>query len=61
MFGFCTGNQVNKIVFVCINIKLIYLFLDVNWGSSTQAQTYRSALKQVHKLNFVPDHVKNYR
>uniref|UniRef100_T1JEV4 Bumetanide-sensitive sodium-(Potassium)-chloride cotransporter n=1 Tax=Strigamia maritima TaxID=126957 RepID=T1JEV4_STRMM len=34
---------------------------DVNWGSSTQAQTYRSALQSVIKLNQVEEHVKNYR
>ncbi|CAH2048981.1 unnamed protein product, partial [Iphiclides podalirius] len=34
---------------------------DVNWGSTTQAQTYRSALSGVHQLNKVTEHVKNYR
>ncbi|CAH1407510.1 unnamed protein product [Nezara viridula] len=33
---------------------------DVNWGSSTQAQTYKNALLSVHQLNRVDDHVKNY-
>ncbi|XP_026685693.1 bumetanide-sensitive sodium-(potassium)-chloride cotransporter [Diaphorina citri] len=37
------------------------MFDDVNWGSSTQAQTYKSALASAHKLMFVGDHVKNYR
>jgi hypothetical protein len=36
-------------------------FLDVNWGSSTQAQTYKTALTSVHKLVNVNEHVKNYR
>ena len=36
-------------------------FLDVNWGSSTQAQTYKSTLASVHKLVNVNEHVKNYR
>ena len=36
-------------------------FLDVNWGSSTQAQTYKTALASVHKLVNVNEHVKNYR
>uniref|UniRef100_A0A646QDL3 Solute carrier family 12 member 3 n=1 Tax=Hemiscolopendra marginata TaxID=943146 RepID=A0A646QDL3_9MYRI len=34
---------------------------DVNWGSSTQAQIYRSALQSVIKLNQIEEHVKNYR
>ncbi len=34
---------------------------DVNWGSSTQAQSFNSALKSVQDLNLVEDHVKNYR
>ena len=34
---------------------------DVNWGSSTQAQTYKDALNAVYKLQQVEDHVKNYR
>ncbi|KAL7639363.1 UNVERIFIED_CONTAM: hypothetical protein RMT77_009864 [Armadillidium vulgare] len=34
---------------------------DVNWGSSTQAQTYVSALKSTLELITVEDHIKNYR
>ncbi|XP_021936580.1 solute carrier family 12 member 1 isoform X2 [Zootermopsis nevadensis] len=34
---------------------------DVNWGSTTQAQTYKNALLSVQQLNNVEDHVKNYR
>ncbi|XP_028166446.1 bumetanide-sensitive sodium-(potassium)-chloride cotransporter-like [Ostrinia furnacalis] len=34
---------------------------DVNWGSTTQAQTYKTALSGVHHLNKITDHVKNYR
>ena len=35
--------------------------LEANWGSSTQAQQFVTALKNVQSLNDVPDHVKNYR
>lgn len=35
--------------------------LDVNWGSTTQAQIYKNALQAVYQLNSVEDHVKNYR
>lgn len=36
-------------------------FVDVNWGSTTQAQIYKNALQAVHQLNSVEEHVKNYR
>ncbi|XP_067119704.1 solute carrier family 12 member 2-like isoform X2 [Centruroides vittatus] len=42
-------------------IALACCAIDVNWGSSTQAQMYQMALNAVIKLNLVPDHVKNYR
>jgi hypothetical protein len=34
---------------------------DVNWGASTQAQTYNTTLAAVQSLNNIEDHVKNYR
>ena len=34
---------------------------DVNWGSTTQAQTYNNALTSVQQLDRVEEHVKNYR
>lgn len=34
---------------------------DVNWGSTTQAQTYNNALTSVQLLGRVEEHVKNYR
>lgn len=34
---------------------------DVNWGSTTQAQTYKSALTSAYRLQQIDDHVKNYR
>ncbi|KAH3837760.1 hypothetical protein DPMN_111161 [Dreissena polymorpha] len=44
----------------------LYLYVhkskpDVNWGSSTQANVYRDALKTTLKLINVDDHVKNFR
>lgn len=33
----------------------------MNWGSSTQAQTYKTALASAQKLNNVGEHVKNYK
>jgi hypothetical protein len=34
---------------------------DVNWGSSTQAHSYRNALNAMHRLQLTEEHVKNYR
>ena len=34
---------------------------DANWGSSTQSQVFLTALKGVHNLTKVEDHIKNYR
>ena len=39
----------------------IVTFSDVNWGSSTQAQTYKTALTTAHRLINIGEHVKNYK
>lgn len=44
---------------VCFSQR-IYI-TDVNWGSTTQAQTYNNALTAVQQLDRVEEHVKNYR
>ena len=43
-----------------MSTKLTF-FKEVNWGSSTQAQTYRAALTSVQELVHIEEHVKNYR
>lgn len=35
--------------------------LEINWGSSVQAHTYRRALDATLKLGNVQEHVKNFR
>lgn len=40
---------------------MFVLFVDVNWGSTTQAQIYKNALNATQQLNNVEEHVKNYR
>lgn len=52
---------VTFLVVVALYLWVSHRDPDVNWGSSTQAQTYRSAIQSVYKLNLLPDHVKNYR
>lgn len=48
---------------VCIALYLIVAYNkpDVNWGSTTQAQIYKNALLSVQQLNYVEEHVKNFR
>lgn len=59
-------NWMYALVTIVINI-ILYLYVtykrkpNVNWGSSTQAQSYNSALKSTQELVHVQDHVKNYR
>ncbi|KAK7794045.1 hypothetical protein R5R35_012989 [Gryllus longicercus] len=48
-------------VVMALYLIVAYRKPDVNWGSSTQAQTYKNALISVQQLNNVEDHVKNYR
>jgi hypothetical protein len=36
-------------------------FVEINWGSSVQAHTYRRALDATLKLGNVQEHVKNFR
>lgn len=47
------------IIFV-LYLIVVYRKPDVNWGSSTQQQIYKSALTSAQKLQNVSDHVKNY-
>ncbi|XP_074603678.1 sodium chloride cotransporter 69 isoform X2 [Brevipalpus obovatus] len=48
---------------ICFGLYIIVLYRkpDVNWGSSTQAATFRSALQLAYRLNQIPDHTKNFR
>jgi solute carrier family 12 (sodium/potassium/chloride transporter), member 2 len=41
-------------------LLVLYRKPDVNWGSSTQAQTYKTALASALQLQNVNEHVKNY-
>lgn len=38
-----------------------FVILGVNWGSSTQAQIYKTALTSTQKLISINEHVKNYK
>lgn len=52
------------ITFICIGV--LYMTVKarapkVNWGSSTQSQSFMVALQSIQALSKVQDHVKNYR
>ncbi|XP_065092681.1 bumetanide-sensitive sodium-(potassium)-chloride cotransporter-like [Ochlerotatus camptorhynchus] len=47
------------IIFI-LYLTVVYRKPDVNWGSSTQAAAYKSALNSALNLEQVGDHVKNY-
>lgn len=48
------------IVILALYLVVVYRKPDVNWGSTTQAQTYKSALTSAYRLQQIDDHVKNY-
>ncbi|XP_042530183.1 solute carrier family 12 member 2 [Dipodomys spectabilis] len=49
------------VIVLGLYIYVTYKKPDVNWGSSTQALTYLSALQHSIRLSGVEDHVKNFR
>ncbi|XP_048706380.1 solute carrier family 12 member 2 isoform X2 [Caretta caretta] len=49
------------VIVLGLYIYVTYKKPDVNWGSSTQALTYLSALQHSVRLTGVEDHVKNFR
>ncbi len=49
------------IVIVCLYMYVNIASPDVNWGSSTQSQSFMVALNSVQSLSKVEDHIKNYR
>lgn len=54
------SSLITFIVILALYLIVMYRKPDVNWGSSTQAQTYKSALTTCHRLTNVNEHVKNY-
>ncbi|XP_066994465.2 bumetanide-sensitive sodium-(potassium)-chloride cotransporter isoform X2 [Anabrus simplex] len=52
---------VTFVVVITLYLYVSYRKPEVNWGSSTQAHIYNSALKSTHELNRMEEHVKNYR
>lgn len=55
------SSLITFIVIFFLYLIVVYRKPDVNWGSSTQAQTYKTALTAAYRLQSISDHVKNYR
>ncbi|XP_020283623.1 bumetanide-sensitive sodium-(potassium)-chloride cotransporter isoform X2 [Pseudomyrmex gracilis] len=53
-------SLVTFVIIFALYLIVVYRKPDVNWGSSTQAQTYKTALTIVYRLNSIDEHVKNY-
>ncbi|XP_064077807.1 LOW QUALITY PROTEIN: bumetanide-sensitive sodium-(potassium)-chloride cotransporter-like [Macrobrachium nipponense] len=49
------------LIIILLYVIVSYRKPDVNWGSSTQAQTYSLALNSVTALSNVEEHIKTYR
>ncbi|XP_066147289.1 bumetanide-sensitive sodium-(potassium)-chloride cotransporter isoform X2 [Euwallacea fornicatus] len=54
-------SLITFIVILGLYLVVVYRNPDVNWGSSTQAQTYKTALATAQRLINVGEHVKNYK
>nr|XP_042710539.1 solute carrier family 12 member 2 isoform X4 [Chrysemys picta bellii] len=59
--GYGKNNEPLRGYILTFLIALGFILIDVNWGSSTQALTYLSALQHTVRLAGVEDHVKNFR
>ncbi|XP_043663869.1 bumetanide-sensitive sodium-(potassium)-chloride cotransporter isoform X1 [Vespula pensylvanica] len=53
-------SLITFVIIFALYLIVVYRKPDVNWGSSTQAQTYKTALSIVYRLNSIDEHVKNY-
>ncbi|EEB16309.1 sodium-potassium-chloride cotransporter, putative [Pediculus humanus corporis] len=54
-------SLITMIITFALYLIVVYRKPDVNWGSSTQAQTYKTALSSALRLVNVSEHVKNYK
>ncbi|KAJ1522323.1 hypothetical protein ONE63_002619 [Megalurothrips usitatus] len=55
------ASVITMVVILALYLIVLYRKPDVNWGSSTQAQTYKTALNTAYRLAHIGEHVKNYR
>lgn len=55
------SSLITFIIILALYLVVVYRKPDVNWGSTTQAQTYKTALTTAYRLQQIDEHVKNYR
>ncbi|KAJ8946616.1 hypothetical protein NQ318_007219 [Aromia moschata] len=55
------SSLITFIIILGLYLLVVYRKPDVNWGSSTQAQTYKTALTTAQRLINIGEHVKNYK
>ena len=48
-------------IILVLGVYILWMDPEANWGSSTQAQTFLSALKSTREITNAPDHIKTYR
>lgn len=54
------SSLITLTIIFALYLLVMYRKPDVNWGSSTQEQTYKTALSAALRLQRVGDHIKNY-
>ncbi|XP_052869377.1 bumetanide-sensitive sodium-(potassium)-chloride cotransporter-like [Anopheles cruzii] len=54
------ATGITMVLIFVLHVAVIYRKPAVNWGSTTQEQTYKTALAAALKLRQIGDHVKNY-
>ncbi|CAB3385412.1 Hypothetical predicted protein [Cloeon dipterum] len=54
-------SLITYVIILALYLIVVYRKPDVNWGSSTEAQTYSTTLNSVYLLDQTNEHVKNYR
>uniref|UniRef100_A0A0N4Z671 Solute carrier family 12 member 3 n=1 Tax=Parastrongyloides trichosuri TaxID=131310 RepID=A0A0N4Z671_PARTI len=54
-------SMITLFIFALLYLYLKHTARNINWGSSTDANSYRKALMELLKLSRNEDHVKNYR
>lgn len=55
-----TSSLITFAIIFALYLIVVYRKPDANWGSSTQEQTYKTALSAAYRLQNVGDHIKNY-
>lgn len=55
-----TSSLITLAILFALYLIVMYRQPDVNWGSSTQEQTYKTMIAAAHRLQQTGEHIKNY-